>query len=457
MSKEVLLNTLSHQKTDRAPWVPFSGVHSGKLKNYTAREVLTDGNKLMESLLEVNKLYQPDGQPVIFDLQIEAEILGCELFWSEDTPPTVSSHPLAAEATIPCDCLLPKATDGRLPMILDVMRKMKVEVGETTALYGLICGPFTLASHLRGTNIFMDMFDRPDYVVELVEFSRKVCEKVAELYIEAGMDVIAYVDPLLSQISPDNFEEFASAAYCKLFASLRNQNVYSSLFVCGDATKNIEVMCQTKPDSLSIDENVDIKQAKLITDKFDVVIGGNLQLTITMLHGNQQDNMKEVLDIIDNCSTGNLIIAPGCDMPYDVPVENVIAASQAVRNVTQTRAALKGYEKSFDLSDVQVDMPDYQHLPRPLLEVFTLDSKSCAACGYMMNTAELIKDAFGDQIDVIERKFTEKENIKRCVTLGVSNLPSLYLNGALRYSSVIPSIDTLKSEVIESIEQYSNI
>ncbi len=160
---------------------------------------------MFESLLEVNKLYQPDGQPVIFDLQIEAEILGCELYWSEDTPPTVSSHPLAMEATIPCDCMLPTENDGRLPMILDVMRRMKAEVGETTALYGLICGPFTLASHLRGTNIFMDMFDRPDYVVELVEFSRKVCDRVASLYIDAGMDVIAYVDPLLSQISPDNF------------------------------------------------------------------------------------------------------------------------------------------------------------------------------------------------------------------------------------------------------------
>ncbi|MFQ3621398.1 MAG: hypothetical protein SNJ78_10710 [Spirochaetales bacterium] len=42
----------------------------------------------------MNTLYQVDGQPVMFDLQIEAEVLGCELGWAEDAPPSVASHPL---------------------------------------------------------------------------------------------------------------------------------------------------------------------------------------------------------------------------------------------------------------------------------------------------------------------------------------------------------------------------
>lgn len=42
--KELLFATLRHEKTDAVPWVPFSGVHSGKLTGYNATEVLTDGN-----------------------------------------------------------------------------------------------------------------------------------------------------------------------------------------------------------------------------------------------------------------------------------------------------------------------------------------------------------------------------------------------------------------------------
>ena len=110
-------------------------------------------------MLKVNELYKPDGQPVIFDLQVEAECLGCDLVWTTDGPPSVGSHPLEGteEIEIPCKCTIPTKESGRIPMILDVMKRMKKAVGDTTALYGLICGPFTLATHLRGNDIFMDI------------------------------------------------------------------------------------------------------------------------------------------------------------------------------------------------------------------------------------------------------------------------------------------------------------
>ena len=170
MGKELIFQTLRHEQTNEIPWVPFAGVHVGKLKGYTAEEVLRDEDKLVECLLEANKLYTPDGMPIIFDLQVEAEILGCELMWAENNPPSVKSHPLSGEKSIPCNCKIPTPESGRLPMILSAMRRVKAEIGDQTALYGLICGPFTLASHLRGTDIFMDMVSDSAYVKELVNY-----------------------------------------------------------------------------------------------------------------------------------------------------------------------------------------------------------------------------------------------------------------------------------------------
>ena len=34
--KELLLRTLRHEAVEAVPWVPFAGVHAGKLKGYTA-------------------------------------------------------------------------------------------------------------------------------------------------------------------------------------------------------------------------------------------------------------------------------------------------------------------------------------------------------------------------------------------------------------------------------------
>ena len=155
-------------------------------------------------------------------------------------------------------------------MILDVMQKMKAAVGEHTALYGLITGPFTLAAHLRGTDIFMDMIDQPDYVVELLDFAGRFGQEMAQHYINAGMDVIAVVDPMISQISPRHFKRFMSEPFTDLFEFIRSQGSFSAFFVCGDATKNIDVMCQTKPDCIAVDENINMVEAQSITQKYNI-------------------------------------------------------------------------------------------------------------------------------------------------------------------------------------------
>jgi uroporphyrinogen decarboxylase len=445
--KELLLSTLRHETTERIPWVPFAGVHAGKLTGFSARDVLTDGKKLLASLLAANRTYGADGQPVVFDLQIEAEILGCDLLWAEKGPPTVASHPLATDTQIPGH--LPEATEGRLPMVLDVMRSMKTQVGHSTALYGLVTGIFTLASHLRGTEIFMDMFDRPDYLNELLAYSRDVVKRMSSLYIEAGMDIIAVVDPLVSQISPRHFKKLLSDGYTDVFTFIRDQGAFSSFFVCGDATKNIEVMCQTGPDSISIDENIDLAGAKQITDRYNITLGGNIPLTTHMLLGSQQDNMKFVVDLLDKIDHHNFILAPGCDMPYDVPVENVVGVVQAVRDPEGTRAMLHNYQAaSFDLEAVH--LPDYGKLDKPLVEVFTLDSDTCAACSYMRDAALRATQELEGQVEMVEYKFTERENVARMMKLGVKNLPSIYINGQLKYSSLIPS----NRELVDEIQQH---
>ncbi len=449
--KERILNTLNHKTTDRAPWVPFAGVHAGALIGKNATQVLTDGELLFEALKKVKELYAPDGMPVVFDLQVEAEILGCELVWADEAPPSVKTHPLEDTTQMLCDCKQPEPDKGRLPMILDVMQKMYRTYGEDTALYGLICGPFTLASHLRGNNLFMDMVLDEAYVKKLMEYTTTTALKMCDMYIDAGMDVIAVVDPLVSQISPEHFSSMCHEAFKTIYDYIRAKGKASSFFVCGNATRQIEVMCQTGPDSISVDENVEMKAAKAITDQYNVAIGGNIPLTTLMLHGTQQENMKYVVNMLDELGSDNLIIAPGCDMPYAVPAENTIGIAQAVRETDSVREMVKNYEAPKE--DIEVELPDYQHLEKPLVEVFTLDSATCAACTYMMDAMNVAGEAYKEQIDLIEYKFTKKENIARCVKMGVKNLPCVYINGELKWSSIIPSREELFGEIDKHLKQ----
>lgn len=446
MGKELILKTLRHEKTDEIPWVPFAGVHAGQLKGFTAEEMLTNADNIVESLKEVKKLYMPDGLPVLFDLQVEAEILGCDLLWAKDNPPSVKSHPLAAEKTLPCSCKMPTPESGRMPMILDAMKRTKEAIGEEVALYGLICGPFTLASHLRGSDIFMDMMKDKNYVKDLMAFCGQVAVKMCEMYIDAGMDVIAVVDPLISQVSPKMIEKLLSESFIGVFDYIRSRDCLSSFFVCGNATSQIEVMCKMGPDGVSIDENVDLAKAKEITDQYNITIGGNIPLTTTMLHGTQEDNIKSVIDLLDSVKDKrNFIVSPGCDMPYATPRENTIACAQAVKNPESSRKLIENYESSFD--DIEVEIPDYANEEKVIVELFLLDPEQCAACTYMKASATDAYEEMKDIAEIREYKYFIKEDIARTRKMGVKNLPTMCIDGEQKFISIIPS----REELLEAV------
>ena len=445
--KELIHKAFRHEPLLRPAWVPFAGVHAGKLKGYTATEVLCDEDKLFDSLMEAHRLYTPDGQPITFDLQLEAEILGCSLIWADDNPPSVASHPLEETDDIPTHII--ERNEGRIPVIMNASKRFREAVGDSTSIFGQFCGPLTLASHLRGTKLFIEMRKNPEQAMKIIDYAEKNALRTADFYAETGIDVIAAVDPVVSQISPKSFEQFLSGTYTRIFEYIRSKGLYSSFFVCGNAINNLEVMCHTKPDGISIDENIPMAKAKEITDRHNITIGGNIPLTTTMLFGNQQDNMKFVVDMVDSVdSSRNLIVAPGCDMPYDTPVENTIAVAETVHDVDKFREVIKNYESTED--DIEVDIPDYDHLRKPLVEAFTLDSASCAACTYMWAMVCNGKDKYGDKIDTVEYKYTTREGIARCKKMGVKNLPSVYINGELKYASFIPDIE----EFYKEIEKY---
>lgn len=441
--KELIFATFSHKETPRVPWVPFAGVHAGSLLGYAADEVLQDGEKLLQADLEVHRLYMPDGIPVHFDLQLEAEILGSELRWAKDNPPSILTHPLAAATEVPSFDI--KETDGRIPHVLHAMRGLKDKIGDETAIYGLFCGPFTLASHLRGTALYLDMKRKPEFVKQLMAEMVNVSKRMVDFYAAAGADIIAPVDPVVSQISPKHFQAFLSEPYTEVLDYIRQKGRFSSFFVCGNAIRVLEEMAKTKPDGISIDENIPMSEAKAITDKYDIVIGGNIPLTTTMMFGTQMDNMKYVIDMLDSLGHKNLIVSPGCDMPYNCPPENSIAVAEAVRETDKYREAVKHYEAVDDT--IEVDIPDYAHLQRPLIELFSLDSASCAACTYMWNVVLDAKEKYGAHIDIIEHKYTTREGIAQCRAVGVKNLPSIYINGELAYASIIPDVDDFYAEI----------
>ncbi|MDF2613118.1 MAG: methylcobalamin:coenzyme methyltransferase [Clostridia bacterium] len=446
-AKKLVLDAMRNQQTERAPWVPFVGCHAASLIGVNAEEYFKSSEHIYNGVLKACEEYRPDGLPVLFDLQVEAEALGCELKYAENNPPSVVTHPLASGVKLE-DLTVPTEKDGRFPVVMEATKKICEALGDKIALYGLITGPYTLALHLRGTDIFFDMMDDPDYLHSVMAFCEKVCINTAKMYMDAGVDIVAIVDPMTSQISPDSFAEFVAPYAARVFDYIRDAGKLSSFFVCGDAKKNIEEMCKCKPNNISIDENIPLEYVKEVAGKYDVSFGGNIKLTLSLLFGTVTDCIKDTKNCMAIGGTKGYILAPGCDMPFSTPVENV----KAISSLVYGEIAAELLDEGNVLDGVDAVLPDYKNLDHVMIDVITLDSESCAPCQYMMEAVYKASAELGNKVAYKEHKVKDKEAVIMMVKLGVSNIPTICIDGEIKHVSIIPSKEELVAELKEAVE-----
>jgi MtaA/CmuA family methyltransferase len=435
--KQLVLDSIHNKETERVPWVPFVGCHAASLIGVTADEYFIDADLIVKGVKKAYEEYDPDGLPVLFDLQVEAEALGCELVYAKDNPPAVRTHVLEEGKEL-SDLKIPTEKDGRFPIVLDATRRIVKELGDKIALYGLVTGPFTLALHLKGTDIFYDMLDDPDEVHAVMEFCKEVCIKTSKMYMDAGVDIIALVDPMTSQISSDSFEEFVSPYATGIFDFVRQSGKSSSFFVCGNAKRNIEAMCKTKPDNVSIDENIPLDYVIDICKSYGISVGGNIKLTLTMLFGTPMDNVNDARTCMEIGGKKGYILSPGCDMPFATPPENVKAITSYVHgNITEI------FEDEDVMEGVDYVLPDYEKEDKVIIDVITLDSESCAPCQYTMEAVILAAEPIKDKVTIVEHKIKNKEGVACMLKLGASNIPTICVDGRIEYVSILPDNNEL--------------
>jgi uroporphyrinogen decarboxylase len=292
------------------PWVPYSGVHSAFLINEPADRYLQNPDLIAKGVIFAAERYKADGIPLLFDLTVEAISMGCDYKWWPDNPPSITGHPLDKKSLAESGLKIPGPKDGRWPVIIEAGKKVRAALPDT-ALYGILCGPLTLASHLRGVRIFTDVYKNKTLAKEIIDFSGEVAGEAARIYAEEiGCDVIAITDPVASQIKPETFLEFVKPATQPAIKATKKAGKVSSFFICGDATKVLEEVATVGTDGFAIDEQLNLNYVRDIALKHKVGFGGNLKLTLALSLGLISSREDAIISLAAGGSTG-YVFAPG--------------------------------------------------------------------------------------------------------------------------------------------------
>ncbi|MDZ7820443.1 MAG: uroporphyrinogen decarboxylase family protein [Candidatus Marinimicrobia bacterium] len=311
---------------------PLLGFPAVKAAGTSIKLAQQNANEHMKVMRRIHKAWNPDVIFTLMDLSVEANALGRETDFPQNEAATVVNFDYDRNRDLPFLKNIDVRDDGRLLSYVETHRRMKKVLPENILRGAYVTGPYTLAGLILGAeNAAMRTMTKAE---DFHALCRVCCEKVLDytrLLIDAGAQLIAVLDPSAMMLGPVAFRDF-SVRYVKPVIELCHENDTGMIFhVCGNTEHLLEAMNRSGADALSLDSDVDFTKAAKVLNE-NIVLIGNLCPTgkiMTDTPGSVQNEVKDLLNVMKDVP--NYILSTGCDLPAEVPEENVTAFMKAAR------------------------------------------------------------------------------------------------------------------------------
>jgi len=333
-SYERMMIAFEGKKPDRVPVMLF-------VRDWAARQVGFSISEIMESIekLVFSQYYcaRNFGYDAVLDLSgvhAEAEAMGCKLKYNENTPPSVVENIIRDyNADLDKIKIFDSNKDGRLPLIIEGIRRLKNLCKDDIAVVGYIQAPFRLAAMMRGNDIYRDVLKKKNEVKKLLEITFLSQLNYGIALVNAGADIIQVSDPTSSGdiISRDQWLEFGYVYTKRLINELKKTKVKIYLHICGDTSDRLDTFVELGIDGMSLDQKVDLGYAREILGEKICIIGN---VSPTHLAYNSPDEIREESK---NCiekagRNGSFILCSGCGVGIGTPPENIKAMIEVAKN-----------------------------------------------------------------------------------------------------------------------------
>jgi [methyl-Co(III) methanol-specific corrinoid protein]:coenzyme M methyltransferase len=339
--KENMLAVLSGEEVDITPVASVTQiavVEAMEEINAFWPEAHSDAEKMAKLGSSLYELAGLECARIPFCLTVEAEAMGCKVdLGNKDKTPQISETPFKSgnDIDVPDDFL----SNGRVPIVLEAVEKLKEQYGDILPIIVGVTGPFTLAGHLLGVeNLVRYMKTNPSEVETAIENSLDACMDYTEAIGELNPDVICVAEPTAAPelIDPLQFKSIVKPRLEDLATFIKTKKV---LHICGSTQPIVRDMAGTGFEGISVEEKVDIAQAKEDIGKgrkpmrvggktmtmggaSSSKIIGNISTTQTLFTSSPDEVKLEVKRALE---AGVDIVAPSCGLAPQSPIENIKA------------------------------------------------------------------------------------------------------------------------------------
>ncbi len=339
-SYDRVMTSVKHSEPDRVPFMPFAQTFTAKFAGIPFSEYVSKAEKFVEAQLKAYNFFGWDALCFSSDVGMYAEALGAKIEFPYDDVPRIAK-PVLNHTSMYKDFIsleIPNLNNaGRLTESIKAIELTKKEVKNEVPLIGWTEGPFQGVTLLAGGDLmqFFYVLEHPDEFKEILDWYANFEIEVAEAMYEAGADIIGVGETAAYFMSPKFYEDFCLKPEKKACNAIKKMRMIPLIHCCGYVPQCIHFAKETNPGgAIQFDYQVDLEWAKkLIGD--EVTIMGNLNYNKLLTASPQQ--------VYEDCAThikiaaqgGGYWLAFGCEIPRDLPIQNLRAILRATKTVAK--------------------------------------------------------------------------------------------------------------------------
>lgn len=320
------------QKPSRVPVFALSEEFDVRMAGEVYSDYNSNSKVMAKCQIDAIKKFGYDWAWLQVDDCIEFEVLGVGIKGDGNILPATCRYLSANFETLKHLKMPDPKKDGRMPVLLDAIKRIKDEFGDTVCVTGRTAAPFSSVTLLYGmTETLMLLYDNPELVKETVKFFTEMQTMWGCAQIEAGADALWFGDCNASGhlISVADYMEFAFEGVKKCVRAYDSVGGFSFYHASEHKPEHIKAQAGTGISAISVGPGVDMKTAKeAVGDK--VCIMGNVDPIGILLQSNAEAVFTESKRIMEiGKQNGGYIFNSGEMIPRDVPEENIRAFIRA--------------------------------------------------------------------------------------------------------------------------------
>ena len=333
-SRDRLFTSLQLGVPDRVPFAPRAREFAVRYAGYRYGDILTDVDKYVDAQLRLVEDFHADALWGYGTTPHFIQLVGGKLIVFDDDVPTSEPAVHSREQIARLDKNPDFARIPALSACLEIIRKMKKEVGSSALIIGYFPMPFRFAAEARGLeNLMLDLILNPDLVRELQEYFIPIATRYAEALIEAGADVVTETNEVANKncISRKHFEELVHPYCVAQIAQLKERGIKSIFHLCGNWSDRLDLAVAEGAECIWVDKVEETSIAYLKrTFGSKACIMGDVHVVKTLLQGTPEEVTEATRESIEEGKPGGgFILSGSCSVPRDIPPENLHAMDEA--------------------------------------------------------------------------------------------------------------------------------